>query len=132
MRISYAKVAEFQRRGAIHFHAVIRLDAATECRCPDCLAPPPDPFGADLLERPAAGAVGLAGDDVEHELVHLGLGLLELGDELVVLAVLLATLLLQPNTTVGVDTLVDVLWPLWDEENRALHDFVVDTRTIVV
>jgi hypothetical protein len=25
-RISYGKVAEFQRRGAIHFHAVIRLD----------------------------------------------------------------------------------------------------------
>ena len=23
----------------------------------------------------------------------------------------------------------DVLWPLWDDENRALHDFVVDTRT---
>src|SRR5215217_2155174 len=27
VRVSYAKVAEFQRRGAIHFHAVIRLDA---------------------------------------------------------------------------------------------------------
>jgi len=26
LRISYAKVAEYQRRGAIHFHAVIRLD----------------------------------------------------------------------------------------------------------
>jgi hypothetical protein len=23
-----------------------------------------------------------------------------------------------------------VLWPLWDDENRALHDFVVDTRTV--
>ena len=34
VRVSYAKVAEFQRRGAIHFHAVIRLDAATECRVP--------------------------------------------------------------------------------------------------
>jgi hypothetical protein len=50
VRISYAKVAEFQRRGAIHFHAVIRLDAATECRCPGCLAPPPLPFTAVLLE----------------------------------------------------------------------------------
>jgi hypothetical protein len=30
VRISFAKVAEFQRRGAVHFHAVIRLDAATE------------------------------------------------------------------------------------------------------
>jgi hypothetical protein len=50
VRISYAKVAEFQRRGAIHFHAVIRLDAATECRCPGCLAPPPQAFTATLLE----------------------------------------------------------------------------------
>jgi uncharacterized RDD family membrane protein YckC len=33
--------------------------------------------------------------------------------------------------TGGLSTLVDVLWPLWDEENRALHDFVVDTRSIV-
>jgi hypothetical protein len=50
VRISYAKVAEFQRRGAIHFHAVIRLDAATDCRCPGCLAPPSQPFTAALLE----------------------------------------------------------------------------------
>jgi uncharacterized RDD family membrane protein YckC len=33
--------------------------------------------------------------------------------------------------TGGLAYLVDVLWPLWDEEHRALHDFVVDTRTIV-
>ena len=26
--------------------------------------------------------------------------------------------------------LLDNLWPLWDDENRALHDIVVDTRTI--
>jgi hypothetical protein len=51
VRISYAKVAEFQQRGAIHFHAVIRLDAATACRCPDCLLPPPEPFTAALLEE---------------------------------------------------------------------------------
>jgi hypothetical protein len=50
VRVSYTKVAEFQRRGAIHFHAVIRLDAATDCRCPRCLAPPPAPFTAALLE----------------------------------------------------------------------------------
>jgi hypothetical protein len=49
VRVSYAKVAEFQRRGPIHFHAIIRLDAATECRCPGCLAPPPEPFTAALL-----------------------------------------------------------------------------------
>ena len=51
VRVSYAKVAEFQRRVAIHFHAVIRLDAATDCRCPGCLAPPPEPFTAALLEE---------------------------------------------------------------------------------
>jgi hypothetical protein len=60
VRVSYAKVAEFQRRGAVHFHAVLRLDAATECRCPACLAPPPPAFTAELLEvalRQAVGAV---------------------------------------------------------------------------
>ena len=51
VRVSYAKVAEFQRRGAIHFHAVLRLDAATDCRCPACLAPPPGGFTAALLEE---------------------------------------------------------------------------------
>jgi hypothetical protein len=57
VRISYAKVAEFQRRGAIHFHAVLRLDAATDCRCPGCLAPPPEPFTAALLEDALRQAV---------------------------------------------------------------------------
>jgi hypothetical protein len=51
VRVSYAKVAEFQRRGAIHFHAVIRLDAATDCRCLGCLAPPPEGCTAELLEE---------------------------------------------------------------------------------
>jgi hypothetical protein len=57
VRVSYAKVAEFQRRGAIHFHAVMRLDAATDCRCPGCLAPPPEPFTAALLEEALRQAV---------------------------------------------------------------------------
>ncbi len=26
--------------------------------------------------------------------------------------------------------LLDILWPLWDEENRALHDFIVGSRVI--
>jgi uncharacterized RDD family membrane protein YckC len=33
--------------------------------------------------------------------------------------------------TGGLAQLVDYLWPLWDEENRALHDFIVNTRTIL-
>jgi hypothetical protein len=57
VRVSYAKVAQFQRRGAVHFHAVIRLDAATDCRCPGCLAPPPEPFTAGLLEEALRQAV---------------------------------------------------------------------------
>jgi uncharacterized RDD family membrane protein YckC len=34
------------------------------------------------------------------------------------------------SLTGGLANLADVLWPLWDEENRALHDFVVDTRVV--
>jgi uncharacterized RDD family membrane protein YckC len=34
------------------------------------------------------------------------------------------------SITFGLAGLLDVLWPLWDDENRALHDFIVDTRTI--
>jgi len=51
VRISFAKVAEYQRRGAVHFHAIIRLDAATTCACPVGVAPPPAGFTADLLEQ---------------------------------------------------------------------------------
>ncbi len=36
-RLSYAKVAEYQRRGLVHFHAVVRLDG------PDGPADPPPP-----------------------------------------------------------------------------------------
>jgi len=32
--------------------------------------------------------------------------------------------------TAGLANLVDYLWPLWDEENRCLHDFVVNTRVV--
>jgi uncharacterized RDD family membrane protein YckC len=32
--------------------------------------------------------------------------------------------------TFGLAPLLDALWPLWDEENRALHDFIVSTRVV--
>ena len=32
--------------------------------------------------------------------------------------------------TFGLANLLDSLWPLWDEENRALHDFIVSTRVV--
>jgi hypothetical protein len=62
VRISFAKVAEYQRRGAVHFHAIFRLDAATDCGCLSCVAPPPPGFTAELLEaavRTAAEAVAV-------------------------------------------------------------------------
>ncbi|HWT24755.1 MAG TPA: RDD family protein [Solirubrobacteraceae bacterium] len=34
------------------------------------------------------------------------------------------------SVTFGLGYLLDVLWPLWDEENRALHDFIVDSRVV--
>jgi hypothetical protein len=62
VRISFAKVAEYQRRGVVHFHAIFRLDARTACACPACVAPPPDGFSVELLEaaiRQAAAIVGV-------------------------------------------------------------------------
>ncbi|WP_396793964.1 replication initiator [Microbispora sp. H13382] len=56
LRLSYAKVAEYQARGLVHFHAVIRLDG------PDGpSAPPPDwatvPVLAAAVREAAAGVV---------------------------------------------------------------------------
>ncbi len=57
VRVSAAKVAEYQKRGAVHFHAVVRLDG------PDGSTTPPPPWATgDLLSeavRSAATAVAL-------------------------------------------------------------------------
>jgi hypothetical protein len=45
VRVSYVKVAEFQRRGVVHFHTLWRLDAPPG----DELAPPPEEFDVQLL-----------------------------------------------------------------------------------
>jgi hypothetical protein len=44
VRVSYVKVAEFQRRGVVHFHVLWRLDGQG-----DELVPPPERFDAQLL-----------------------------------------------------------------------------------
>ena len=57
--VQYAKVAEYQRRGAVHFHALIRLDGP---KTPDGFAPAPTSIGADqlgALVRHAAASVRL-------------------------------------------------------------------------
>jgi hypothetical protein len=48
VRLSYVKVAEYQRRGAVHFHAVLRLDG--KCLDPGHVPPPPKRFTLELLE----------------------------------------------------------------------------------
>jgi hypothetical protein len=44
VRLSYVKVAEFQRRGSVHLHALVRLDAVR-----DGLSAPSERFSAELL-----------------------------------------------------------------------------------
>src|SRR5690606_26040763 len=48
LRVRYAKVAEMQRRGVIHFHAVIRLDGHDPTN-PDVILPPPTALTVDHL-----------------------------------------------------------------------------------
>ena len=48
VRLSYAKVAEFQRRGLIHFHAVFRLDGHDPAH-PEQTVPPHPAFTAEVL-----------------------------------------------------------------------------------
>jgi hypothetical protein len=60
VRVSFCKVAEYQARGAVHFHAVIRLDAAPLEDDTGTPAPPAPYFTAELL----AEAVKLAASRV--------------------------------------------------------------------
>ena len=56
-RVRYVKVAEYQHRGVVHFHAILRLDAPG-----DDYQPPPAALGAQLLAdaiRAAAQAIAL-------------------------------------------------------------------------
>jgi hypothetical protein len=48
VKLSYAKVAEFQRRGLIHFHAVFRLDGHDPVH-PERSVPPGPAFTAEVL-----------------------------------------------------------------------------------
>ncbi|WP_154674171.1 replication initiator [Nakamurella lactea] len=51
VRLSYAKVAEFQRRGVVHFHAIVRLDGAGDPY--EAPKPIPESLIADALRRAA-------------------------------------------------------------------------------
>ena len=72
VRIRYVKVAEYQARGVVHFHAVIRLDAPG-----DDYQPPPGGIDADMLcdaIRQAAAAVRLAKPDGSGTAIALTFG----------------------------------------------------------
>ena len=57
VRVSYVKVAEYQRRGLVHLHVVIRLDRAMPAYRADEIAPPPPASGLEVLERAVRAAV---------------------------------------------------------------------------
>ena len=54
LRISYGKVAEYQRRGVVHFHALLRLDTLDPNNREAILAPPAVITAHDLGELVAA------------------------------------------------------------------------------
>ncbi|MGE3414396.1 MAG: replication initiator [Dehalococcoidia bacterium] len=60
LRVSYGKVAEYQRRGVVHFHALLRLDALDE-HDRDAVLPPPATVTADQLAELAAAAFAHTG-----------------------------------------------------------------------
>jgi hypothetical protein len=72
VRIAYAKVAEFQARGLVHFHAIIRLDGAEDRATAPGVAVSPEELCAALRE--AAATARLDGDVGDDELVELRFG----------------------------------------------------------
>ena len=50
VKLSYAKVAEFQRRGLIHFHAIFRLDGIDPAH-PERTVPPHPALTANVLAQ---------------------------------------------------------------------------------
>jgi replication initiator protein RepSA len=72
VRIAYAKVAEFQARGLVHFHAIVRLDGAED----RAAAPGVDVSPEELCDaiRDAAGRARLDGDAGDRETVELRFG----------------------------------------------------------
>jgi len=61
-KVSFAKVAEYQRRGVVHFHAVVRLDGRSAD--PETWPPPPAWATVGLLETAVRSAVAAVRLDV--------------------------------------------------------------------
>jgi hypothetical protein len=72
VRIAYAKVAEFQARGLVHFHAIVRLDGAEDRATAPGVTVSPEEL-CDAI-REAAASAHLDGDAGDDELVELRFG----------------------------------------------------------
>jgi hypothetical protein len=79
VRVAYAKVAEYQRRGLVHLHAVIRLDRAMPKYRADEIRPPDGRFTVELLERAIRRTVEVVSVPLPDE---LGGGRVRWGDQL--------------------------------------------------
>jgi hypothetical protein len=79
VRVAYVKVAEYQRRGLLHLHAVIRLDRAMPDYRADELRPPDQRFTTGLLEDAVRTTVAEVSAPVPDE---LGGGRVQWGDQL--------------------------------------------------
>jgi hypothetical protein len=79
VRVSYAKVAEYQCRGLVHLHAVIRLDRALPAYRAHEVHPPSRRFGVELLEDALRATVAEVDAPLPDE---LGGGRVRWGDEL--------------------------------------------------
>jgi hypothetical protein len=72
VRVAYAKVAEFQARGLVHFHVAVRLDDAEDRAMAPGVAVSPEELCAAIRE--AAGRARLDGDAGDGETVELRFG----------------------------------------------------------
>jgi hypothetical protein len=77
--VSYVKVAEYQRRGLVHVHALIRLDRALPAYRATEVKPPPRRFGVELLEHAIRATAGEVCAPLPDE---LGADAVRWGDEL--------------------------------------------------
>jgi hypothetical protein len=79
VRVSYVKVAEYQHRGLVHLHAVIRLDKRMPDYRSDEVRPPDRRFTSELLEQALRATV----EDVKVQIpTELGTGTIRWGDRL--------------------------------------------------
>jgi hypothetical protein len=72
VRVAYAKVAEFQARGLVHFHAIMRLDGAEDRATAPGVAVSPEKL-CDAI-REAAGRARLQGDAGDGETTDVRFG----------------------------------------------------------